>query len=256
MPDIDRNLVIKADGQILQGSFRSYIHGRECVGLYPMPYMLRLWNLEDNLYLQLSRAKKVSVEYQKQLLAYGDIADVFRYIIDEGTLSVVCFTLGLSLWESPVSMSILAGATVSETVNSILQESGTGISLLTFTGSDPVTARGQSFFGRAAEALSLSLSAANAEGYLVESGLCILPEADQPVSMLITEEDMLMDPEFPNGDLAVLRLKVAGWPIGKKIEARWKGKSFKGIVRERMIDADSGNGPWYSEILVEVRRGE
>ena len=256
MPDMDRSLVVKGDGQKIADYVRVHIHGRESVGLYPMPYSMTLWNLDDDQYLMLSRSKFITVEHQNRVLAAGDLADAYRYTTEDGKITVVCFSLGLSLWEAPISLAIQAGSSVSEIVAQLLEASGTGISLLTYTGSDPVPARGQAFFGRAAECLSLSLSAANAEGYLVESGLCVLPETDQPVSMVITEEDMLMDPEFPNGDLAVLRLVVAGWPIGKKIEARWKNKSFKGIIRERMVDADNQSGPWCSELLVEVRRSE
>ena len=256
MADFERKLVLKADGKVVEGSFRMHLSGRESIGLYPMPYMLHCWNLDEDTYLLLSRSGQISVEHDLQVLAAGDVADVFRYITEDGTVTAVCFTLGLKLWEAPVSLSLEAGVSVSETVAALLEASGTGISLLTYTGSDPLAVRGQAFFGRAAESLAVSLSAANARGYLVESGLCVLPEEDPPVSLVISEEDMLTDPEFPNGDLAVFRLKVAGWQIGKKIEAHWGMKSLKGIILERMVDADNSTGPWYSEILVEVRRGE
>ena len=91
-------------------------------------------------------------------------------------------------------------------------------------------------------------------GYLVPAGLCVLPQEDQPISMTIREDDMLLEPEFPSGDLAVFRLKVAGWPIGKKIRAQWMGKTLVGIIAERMTDADCQSSPWYTEVLVGAER--
>ena len=256
MDNFVRKLSILADGEQVAYYGHVYLNGREAVGLYPMPYTLRLWNLPEDQYLFLSRAKYLSVEHEGSVLAAGDVADVFRYLTGEGTVTAVCFSLGLKLWEASVSLSLEAGKTVSETVQAILSATGTGISLLNFSGPDPLVLRGQAIFGRAAESLSLSLSAACARGYLVPAGLCVLPESDQPVSMVISEEDMLAAPEFPSGDLAVLRLKVAGWPIGKKIEVRWQERTFTGIVTERLVDADNHSGPWYSEVLVEMRSGE
>jgi len=253
MESFDRSLDIFVDGEPLADFGRVYLSGREAVGLYPMPYTLRFWNLSEDQYLLLSRASYLSVEHEGSVLAAGDVADVFRYIVEEGTVTVVCFSLGLRLWETPVSLSLEAGLSVSETVRQILSASGTGISLLTYTGSDPLFLRGQALFGRAAESLVYSLSAARARGYLVPAGLCVLPESDQSVSMVISEEDMMTDPEFPSGDIAVLRLKVIGWLIGKKVEVRWQERKLTGIVVERLIEADNASGPWYSEILLEVR---
>ena len=255
MDNFVRKFSIFADGEPVTCCGHVYLNGREAVGLYPMPYTLRLWNLPEDQYLLLSRAKYLSVEHEGSVLAAGDAADVFRYLTKEGTVTVVCFSLGLKLWKAPVSLSLEAGKTVSETVRAILDASGTGISLLTFTGPDPTYLRGQAIFGRTAENLSLSLSAARARGYLVPAGLCILPE-NPPVSMVISEEDMLAAPEFPSGDLAVLRLKAIGWPIGKKIEVRWQERTFTGIVAERLVDADNQSGPWYSELLLEMENGE
>lgn len=248
----DRTLSVFADGELLAGQAHAFLSGREAVGLYPMPYTLRLWNLSEDQYLLLSRAKYLSVEHDGSVLAAGDVADVFRYLVEDGTVTAVCFSPGLKLWESQVSLPLEAGKTVSETVREILAASDTDISLLGYTGPDPLFLRGQAVFGRAAECVGTALSAARARGYLVPAGLCVLPESDLPVSMIISEEDMLAAPEFPSGDLAILRLKVTGWPVGKKVEVRWQGKVLTGIVAERLTEADNQSGPWYSEILLEV----
>lgn len=256
MNEFERSLVVRADGQRVEALEHIRLTGKEKVGLLPTAYMLFLWNLSDDQYLLLSRAKFLEVEHLDSILASGEIADVFRYTAEDGLITAVVFSISLKLWEAPVSLAVPAGKTVSERVKALLEESGTGIQLLTYTGSDPVSTRGQSYFGRAAEAISITLSAASARGYLVPAGLCVLMEEDQPISMTLFEEDLLMPPEYPSGNKAVLRLAVAGWPIGKKAEVRYQGKSFVGIISECMQEVDNKSGPWYSEVLMEVRRGE
>ena len=89
----------------------------------------------------------------------------------------------MDLWEAPVSLSVEAGVSVSETVRRILTASGTGIRLLSFPGRDPVFSRGQAFCGRTAECVTEALSAAGAKGYLVPAGLCILPAEPLPATL-------------------------------------------------------------------------
>ena len=250
---MERMLTVLAGGEPVSGYARVRLTGSNALNLYPSLFTLRLWNLPEDQYLLLSRGKYISVEHDGSVLAAGDAADVFRSLTEEGSVTDVCFSPVLKLWEAPVSLSLEAGRTVSETVQEILAASGTGISLLTYTGPDPVFIRGQALFGRAAECVETALSAAGARGFLVPAGLCILPQEDPPVSVVIPEEDLQAAPEFPSGNLAVLRLKVAGWPVGKKTEVRWQGRILTGIIAERLVEADSQSGPWYTEILLEMR---
>ena len=133
--EIDRELLILADSERVSGFGRAWLSGREELNLFPAPFMLRLWNLQESDDLLLSRAREVSVSHEGSVLAAGRIADVFRRTAPEGTVTYVCFSPGLPLWEVPVSLSVEAGASVSDTVRRILEASGTGIRLLGWTGS-------------------------------------------------------------------------------------------------------------------------
>ena len=150
MPDIVRSLSITVDGQPITGFNHARLTGVDSIGLEPMPFILQLWNLSDSDYYQLSAAKKISVRHDDSVLAAGDISDVFKRSVPEGMVTEVVFSAGLSLWEAPVSLSVEAGVSVSETVRRILSASGAGITLLSFPGEDPLRTRGQAFFGRAA----------------------------------------------------------------------------------------------------------
>ena len=188
--DLSRELAVLADGEPVTGFSHARLTGLDSIGLYPMPFTLRLWNLSDGQYAELSAAKEISVLHGGSVLAAGTVSDACRGTVREGTVTELVFSSGLRLWEAPVSLSVEAGVTVSETVRRILAASGTGIPLLSFPGKDPVRTRGQAFFGRAAECVREALSAAEARGCLAPSGLCVIPAGGLPVSMTLTEKDL------------------------------------------------------------------
>lgn len=253
MQDLSRKLTIIADNTPVTGFLHARLTGRDALGLSPMPFTLRLWNLSDSDYRLLSAAKKFSVRHNGSVLAAGSVSDVFRRSVPEGTLTEAVFAAGLSLWEAPVSLSVEAGVSVSETVRRILSASGTGIPLLSFPGADPVRTRGQAFFGRAAECAAEALSAAGARGYLTDAGLCVVPAGGLPVSMAFSPAD-LADPPAPAGDgLLLLRTRPAGWPLGKRVSIKWKDGFAEGLVLERSVDADNTEGNWQAELLVDLR---
>ena len=247
--ELDRSLTVRADDAPV--SFRhACLSGRDALGLYPMPFLLRLWNLSESDYHLLRASRKLSVLHGDSVLASGSISDVYLHTVPEGTLTEIVFAAGLELWEAPVSLSVEAGASVSETVRRILEASGTGIPLLSFPGEDPVRARSQVFFGRAAECVEEALSFAGARAYLTEAGLCIVPFSGLPVSMLLSAADLLSDPVPVGKNRFLLRTLITGWPLGKMISVKWKDGSLEGLVLERSVEGDNLEGKWESELLV------
>jgi hypothetical protein len=252
MSDLNRSLSVFADGLPIFGFRRAYLSGCDALGLYPMPFILRLWNLADSDYHALRAAKYLSVRHDDSILAYGKVSDVYMYIAPEGKITETVFAAGLGLWEAPVSLSVEAGVSVSNTVRRILEASRTGISLLSFPGEDPVRSRAQAFYGRAAECIEIALTAANVRGYLTESGLCIVPTEQLPVSIELSSEDLLSDPVFVGSRQMLLRTRITGWPLGKAVRVKWKDGSQEGLVLERSVSADNLEGEWKSELLMEV----
>ena len=252
MPDLSRALSVFVDGESMENIHRIQLTGTDSVGLYPMPFTLRLWNLSDADYYLLIAAKEISVLHEDSVLAAGTVTDVCRYAVPEGTVTEVVFSAGILLWEAPVSLSVEAGVSVSETVRRILSASGTGISLLSFPGEDPVRTRGQAFIGRAAECVEEALSAAGACSCLTPAGLCVIPSSGLPVSMELTEEDLIDPPSRAGKNLLLLRTRPVGWPLGKMVTANWEGETWTGLVTERSIDADNMEGRWQAELLVQI----
>jgi len=252
MTDLNRTLSIFADGEPVTGFRHARLTGRDALGLYPMPFTLRLWNLAEEEYLKLEAAKTLAVLHGNSVLACGTVSDVYRKTIPEGTLTEAVFAAGLSLWEAPVSLSVEAGVSVSETVRRILEASGTGIRLLSFPGNDPVRTRGQAFSGRAAECVEEALSAAGARGTLTETGLCVIPAEGLPVTVTLTEPELAGAPAQAGKRLLLVRTAPVGWPLGKAMAVKWKNESGEGLVTERSIDADNLEGNWQAELLMEI----
>ena len=247
-----RSLTVFADGEQVAGFCYARLTGREALGLLPLPYTLRLLNLPDSGAGQLYAAKELSVLRENSLLAYGRISAVFRQNLPEGAVTEVVFSPGLALWEAPVSLSVEAGVSVSETLRRILAASGTGIPLLAFPGTDPVRTRGQAFCGRAAECVNEALSAVPARACLSPAGLRVIPREGLPVSLHLSERDLADVTSFTEGRM-ILRTAVTGWPVGEKVSVKWKDGSAEGLVTERRVDANTMNGKWESTLIIEMR---
>ena len=247
---MDRLLTILADGEPVTGYARARLIGTERLGLYPGLFMLHLWNVAEDDYLLLSRSREVIVKHHEAVLVSGAVSDAFRHSTKSGTEAHVAISPGSALWEASVSLDVEAGVTVSETVRRLLEASGTGIPLLSFPGEDPVTTRGQAFFGRTAECIEEALGKAGASCCLVPSGLCVIPKEGLPVSMILTEEDLMDVPSFNCGGDMVLRTGPVGWTLGKGVEVRYGGTINRGLISERMINLDTGEGPWRVELVV------
>ncbi len=250
--DFDRTLTVFADNQSVTGYARAKLIGTERLGLYPSLFMLDLWNVAEEDYLMLSRCRKLTVNHGKVVLVSGIVSDVFRNRSKSGTETHVAISSGLNLWEAPVSLSVESGVTVSETVRRLLQASGTGIQLLFFPDVDPVMSRGQAFFGRAAECIEEALGKIGASCCLVPSGLCVVPKNGLPTIMVLTEEDLMDVPSFNCGGDMVLRTRPAGWTLGKGVKVIYGGTVTKGLITERMLNLDTGEGPWCVELVVSA----
>ena len=251
--DLIRELIVTADGNPVESFNRAALRGSDMLGLHPMPFTLKIWNLSESDYYLLTAAKEISVSSAGSILASGTVSDVYWGMTPEGKVTEVIFSPVIRLWEAPVSLSVEAGTKVSETVRKILEASGTGISMLTFPGNDPVRSRGQAFFDRASECEAEALSAASARSCLTAAGLCVIPSSGLPVSMELTEEDLIDEPIRAGDMLMTLKTKPTGWPLGKMVSVTWKGVTTTGLVIERSIDADNAEGNWQAELILEVK---
>ena len=249
----DLMLTVLTDGTPFDAGCCFRLSGTTRIGLFPSLFVLECRNLPEPDICRLRNTKELSVLREDSCLASGRVSDVFCRTVPEGTVTAVAFSRGLDLWENRVSLSVPAGVSVSETVHRLLSASGTGIRLLSFPGEDPVFSRGQAFCGRAAECVAEALSAGNAVGYLVPAGLCVIPADPLPAALHLAGKDLADRPEFADGGRKmILSTTVTGFRPGEEMTLDWKGETYSGRILERMVEADTGPGPWKTQLLVQL----
>ena len=247
--EADRRLTVLADGESFASDCRVRLSGKLQSGLFPSLFLLECWNLSEPDVFRLQNTRELSVMHGDSCLAFGRVSDVFCQTVSEGTVTTVAFSLGLDLWEAQVSLSVEAGVTVSETVRRILAASGTGIRLLSFPGDDPACTRGQAFCGRAAEQISMLCRC-----YLVPAGLCVVPAEPLPATLHLSEKDLTDRPAIvAGGKKMILSTAVVGFQPGEEMTLAYERKTCAGLILERMTDADTGAGPWNTQLLVQLR---
>ena len=69
MTELTRILNVLADGEPVTGFRHARLTGRDALGLFPMPFTLRLWNLAEAEYYRLCAAKEIAVRYSISVCA-------------------------------------------------------------------------------------------------------------------------------------------------------------------------------------------
>ena len=255
MKQTDRHLTVFADGDPFAPDSRFRLSGTARIGLFPSLFLLQCRNLSDPEVYRLQNTGELFVLREESCLAFGRVSDVYVRTVPEGTVTTVAFSLGLDLWESRISLSVPSGVYVSETLRRILSASGTGIQLLSFPGADPFfSRRGQAFCGRAAECVKEVLSAVSAGAYLVPAGLCVIPAEPLPATLHLAQKDLTDRPSFADGGRKmILSTSVTGFQPGEEMTLEMEGKTFSGLILERMTEADTVMGPWETQLLIGLR---
>lgn len=254
MNEVKRDLTVLTDGVSFNPRVRLFLSGEASIGLYPSLFTLKAWNLSDQDYDHLRDTKELKVLSGNSCLAYGKICDLYRETVAKGTLTTVAFAHGLDLWETWVSLDVPAGSTMGETVCRILEEADIWPGSFTLSGPDPVFSRGQAFYGRAAQCIETVLTIAGARAYLAENGLCVAPADPIPPTLHLKRKDYADVPSFADRKRKlVLPTHMIGFRPGEEISAELvKGFSLPGLILKRHVEADTGNGPWMSELLMEI----
>ena len=257
MDEITRSLTLWSDGEEIGRNCRVRLRARAALTLAPLPCLLEIRNLPETEAARLRRAKNIATAAENTVLAAGRIAEVYRAPRTSGkrgtsSMTSVLFSPGLPLWEAGVSLSLPGGIRASDTLRAVLAASGTGIPLLNWAGPDPVFARGQAYFGRAAEAAASVLAACGAEGILLPAGLAVRKGgAEEGAAASLDAGDLREAPGWAGRD-RVLQVKLCGLRPGQRVRWVFAGEEGCGVIRECLTDADTEAGPWGMEMLVRA----
>ena len=254
MNDVKRELTVLTDGVSFNPKVRLFLSGEASIGLYPSLFTMKAWNLSDRDYDHLRDTKELKVLNGHSCLACGKICDLYRETVPEGTLTTVAFAHGLDLWERWVSLNVPTGSTMGKTVCRILDEADIWPDSFTLSGPDPVFTRSQAFYGRAAQCIETVLTLAGARAYLAENGVCVAPADPTPPTLHLKIKDYADMPSFADGkSKLVIPTRVLGFRPGEEISVELvHGFSMPGLILKRHVEADTGSGPWMTELLMEI----
>ena len=111
--------------------------------------------------------------------------------------------------------------------------------------------RGISFFGSTADALRALAADLNADVFLFRSAIYVLGRDTVPDVIELTPEDVL-DAVSSGKDVRILTTSMKGWPIG----AMMRFGDLQGQIVCQSFDADTGEGPWCTKVVLQVIRNE
>ena len=91
MTDLSRDLAVYADDEPITGFRHSQLIGKDTIGLYPMPFTLRVWNLSSSDYFLLCAARELSVRHHGSVLY--DNEDLKDPSVTDQTDACICIYL-------------------------------------------------------------------------------------------------------------------------------------------------------------------
>ncbi len=253
MNDLDRTLDILVDGISIADGCRVRLTGESGIGLYPRLVTVSILNVSESGYHAIRMNSRIEVRCRDSELFSGEIQDVNRETVKGGVWTTVGFAAGVGLYREQIGISLEAGLTVSETVQKILEQSGTGIRLLSWRGDDPMFSRAQAYCGSTAEIIDQVMAAAGARAVMVDAGIIVATDKPEATDVWLTEADLMNEPYF-TAEHVILKTKMVGWTVGHRMQLDWQGKTIVGMIEKRAVEADTGKGIWQCALLVRVRQ--
>ena len=243
---MQRQLFISLDGQPLETTCRLHLHGRAEMTLNPTVFRLDFHSPSENVLGLLSSARILSVTSTFQsLLATGTIRDVITQSVSGEPITTVLFADSASLDDAFVSLSVPAGTTTRAAVTSILSSSTAPLPLAAFTAADRPLTRPAAFFGSVADALQSLAADLHSHAFVFRSAVFMLGREAPATVCEIPSEDLL-DAITSGREEILLTTSLKGWPIGSIVRAG----DCTGRAIAQIIDADTGEGPWFTKLIL------
>ena len=243
---MQRQLFLFLDGQPIETTCRLHLRGRAEMSLNPTVFRLDLHSPSENVLGLLSSAHTLSVTSTFQsLLVTGTILDVFSQSVAGEPITTVLFADSAPLDDAFISLSVPAGTTTRTAVSSILSSSTSPVPLAAYTAADRVFPRPTAFFGSAADALQSLADDVKAHIFVFRSAVFMLGrEAPDPTCEIPPED--LLDAITTGREEILLTTTLKGWPIGTIVRAG----DHIGRATCQLIDADTGEGPWSTKLIL------
>ena len=251
MPDFKRDLHLFADGMEIAQGCRMTLTAGSTLTLRPALHHLSVYDLSDSSAAFLSGAHRIEIHSGASVIAAGELSEALTRVSGGKRITDLVFSPGLSLWHSSVSLSVPGGFRISDTIRALLSASASGLPLAAFATEDRPMARPQAFFGRTCDALALMAETADAEVWVSSAGVCVSGRSPGSPSFVLTDSDLLSTPVL-TGCRLLVTTTMMGWLIGSFVRVEWQGNTWEGRIVSALIQADNKDGPWKSELEMEL----
>ena len=236
-----RPLVIRAGGQVIAAENRIRVMGRTSMSLMPDYGEIEIYNLDDADRARINGASVISVSGESDsTFCYGEIEDVYTHTSGTTTITTVCVSDGKTFWDTRVSKSVGSGASIRDSLLSILKNAP----LASFLAENKRMLRGQTFTGRLPDCVSTLARSADARAYFTHGALHVTTIGRSEEIWELKSDDVVSVNQA-NGVLMV-RIRVKGFPVGTIM--RYSGKQYRLITQS--YEADNWNGAWRSELTL------
>lgn len=250
MPEINtlRSLKIMADGRYVAESCRIAVEGKTSMTCLPDVWQIAIYSCTDQDLAILRRASQVDILGQAgSVLVSGAPADIIRTVLDTSVVTTLFFMEGEAFWRSAINLSIRAGATARQTVERLIAPSKTA--LAAFPETTLSFQRGQSWFGRAADAVDDIVKAIHCRAYTIQNALYVVQKGMASVRATLKESAVLDTPSFMK-DGVILRTDVTGLLCGEMVYADLPLVHGTFRLAAQTVTADNYSGAWQSMITL------
>lgn len=193
---------------------------------------------------RIRMAKTISVIGRRgSVLCSGSPVDIVSTTIRSQEATTIILIDGERFWRASVALSAASGTSVEQTVRLIVERCSEPTQLAYLPNAEQALGRGQTFFGRAADALDDFSRGMGWRAYTYMDAVYVVDRGTGLRETTLQEDD-LFDIPHPMRHGAMLKTDVIGMMPGQFINIRADNMHSRMRLISQTIDADNEGGPW------------
>lgn len=237
-----REMTVRADSVQIAKNIRITVKGRSNMTLFPDLFLIDFYNLSDQDYSILKRAKKIEVTGEKKsLMLSGELEDLYSHRGGNNSMLTATVSDGKTLWEKTINKSVGGGSGVRSAIAALLD----GYPFGAFIADDVRFPRGQAFTGKAPPHISMLAKTANGRAFVTRGMVHVVRKGSASITTELKEDDVLNSPTGAEG-VYMIRTKMRGYLVGTYVKL--EGKKYRLVAQS--IEMDNFEGPWRSELTM------
>ena len=243
----ERTLYLTADGARLDDDCRIRVRGRSTMTCVPDAWQIDVSGLSSFNLAMVRRASVVSVLNENgSTICAGRPFSVGQHSVAGRLVDTISINDGEDFWRSSVNLAIRGGASVVESIRTMIQSCSVAVPLASVPSSTARMPRGQSYFGRTPDALTSLVSGLGWRAFTYQGALYIISQDQGLDRVTLTDADLLDEPNLDNGSIRT-KTEIEMRRPGQLIELKTRAVTGTFRLVAVTIDADNYSGPWTCE---------